>query len=343
VAPKNDRSLQLLLIPAVLLTLFFAFSFLSDRGEHLVVYCSHDSVFSEAVLRDFTAKTGITVTPRFDTEAGKSLGLTEKISLEKEQSDCDLYWSNETLSLLQLKKEGLLATYKGSGWKRIPDNFKDADGTWTGFAARLRVIIYNSDKIDAEEARKRALMQQDNLSRFTIAVPLYGTTLTHYACLMLQLGEEKLKELHNDRRQRKLLFAPGNGPVRDLVAAGKCDAGWTDTDDFFGAVDKGRPVAMLPATLPDGSTICIPNGVAILKSSRNRDAAEKLADYLLSEEVELKLAASGARQIPLGPVNSEPPADVKKLIPMAARGVSLERTLEVRRQLIDWLKQEQLR
>jgi hypothetical protein len=48
-----------------------------SRGHApLVVYCAHDSIYSEKILRDFEQRTGIPVATRFDTEATKSLGLT---------------------------------------------------------------------------------------------------------------------------------------------------------------------------------------------------------------------------------------------------------------------------
>src|SRR5947209_1755784 len=49
-----------------------------DRDK-LVVYCAHDAVFAEAILRDFEKQSGIPVAVKFDTEATKSLGLVEQI------------------------------------------------------------------------------------------------------------------------------------------------------------------------------------------------------------------------------------------------------------------------
>ena len=87
--------------------------------------------------------------------------------------------------------------------------------------------------------------------------------------------------------------------VKDVVANGARDVGWTDTDDAFLAKDAGAPVTMLPVAI-DGRVIRIPNTVAIVRGTRRRAAAEALVDYLASAEVEIALARSRSRQLPLG-------------------------------------------
>ena len=71
--------------------------FTSSSGDKdkLVVYCAHDSIYSEKIFRKFVEKTGIPVSVRFDTEATKSLGLTELLIREKDAPRCDVFWNNE--------------------------------------------------------------------------------------------------------------------------------------------------------------------------------------------------------------------------------------------------------
>ena len=116
----------------------------------------------------------------------------------------------------------------------------------------------------------------------------------------------------------------GNSTVKNLVADGTCYAGWTDTDDYFLAEDAGRPVAMIPARTPSGRTICIPNTVSIIRGTARPLAAQRLVDYLLSADVELALAQSASRQVPLGAVReSQLPEQVQRLRPWVAEGVVL--------------------
>ena len=312
----------------------------NDDAEKLVVYCSHDSVFADDILQRFSKETGITVIPRYDTEASKSLGLTERILRQGEQTDCDVYWSNEMFSMTALQQANLLSPYKGPGWQRIPEKYKDPDGLWSGFAARLRVVIFNKE-LTAEEKLNAVEFDSTDLSKVALALPLYGTTLTHFAALWLEWGPEKLKEKYQSWKTAGIQIVAGNGPSRNLVANGNCESGWTDTDDYFGAVDNQKPVDMIPARLPSGHTICIPNTVGLIKHSDNKQAAQKFIDFLLSEKVEIALANSSSRQIPLGTVKPPLPPEVQKLIPFAQEGAELKNLVSVREELIHWLKQEE--
>jgi iron(III) transport system substrate-binding protein len=292
------------------------------------------------VLRDFERTSGIPLAIKFDTEATKSLGLVEQILRERENPRCDVFWNNEILGTMKLRSEGVLQPYKGPGYERIPPEFRDADGYWIGFGARMRVYIVNTDQMDpTEEAVEEALA--GDLSNAAIARPLYGTTLTQYCVLHDALGMDGLKARHDDMRERGLQEATGNAQVKNLVAEGVCALGFTDTDDFFLAKDDGLPVAALPVRTPDGGTICIPNTVAVVQGCANPEAARQLVDHLLSAEVELRLARSRARQIPLGPVDeSQLPEEVRQFREWAADAVALTDLLPARIACEEWLKSE---
>jgi iron(III) transport system substrate-binding protein len=306
----------------------------------LVVYCAHDSVYSESVLKDFERASGIPVAIKFDTEATKSLGLVEQIIRERTNPRCDVFWNNEILGTMKLRSEGLLQPYRGDGYERVPPRFRDPDGYWAGFGARMRVYIINTDQIEPTEKAVRETLAGD-LSHVAIARPLYGTTLTQYCVLYDALGMDGLRAWHDDMRARGIREVTGNAQVKNLVGKGVCSLGFTDSDDYFGAKDEGLPVAELPVRTPDGGTICIPNTLSIVQGSGNPEAAERLVDYLLSAEVELRLAQSRARQIPLGLVDeTQLPEEVKQLREWVADAVPLTDLLPARRACEEWLKNE---
>ncbi len=310
----------------------------------LVVYCAHDAVFAEGVLRDFERETGIPVVPKYDSEATKSLGFVNLLVQEKDNPQCDVFWNNELLGTCELGEQRVLVPYQGSGYQRIPDQFKDPQGNWVGFAARLRVYIVNTDKMVADEAAiERRLAGNDSLSRVTIAEPLFGTTLTQYTVLWHAWGSSRLRDWHADLRNRGIREVKGNSATRDLVVEGACDFGFTDSDDYFGAKDQGKPVTALPVRVK-GESICIPNSVAIIRGTRRLEQARKLVDYLLSAETELRLAQSESRQVPLGPVdNDKLPEELRPLVKWAAEGADLRPLLAARQAVIRWLKSERLR
>lgn len=312
-----------------------------DGGEDpLVVYCAHDSIYSEAILREFERRTGIPLAVTFDTDAARSLGLTNLIIQQRDHPQCDVFWNNQVLTTVELQRQGLLEPYRGPGWGRIPDAYKDPQGYWTGFAARLRVYIVNIQRLPANQPAVDEAMSGD-LRRMAVARPLYGTTLSHYALLWHRHGGDEVKRLHFEMRRRNIVETAGNAQVRHLVASGVCDFGWTDTDDYFVAKDDGVPVQLMPIRVDGGTTVCIPNSVAIIKGTTRRIQAERLVDFLLSADTELKLARCKSRQIPLGPVDeSRIPGDVRQLRVWAADGARCTPELaDSHAQCLQWLTQ----
>ena len=339
-ARRTVLAMIFLLGVAIVLPLFLRRMTSGDNS--LVVYCAHDSVFAESIIRRFEQDSGVTVHVRYDAEANKSLGLTNLLLAEKARPRCDVFWNNQTLGTIRLKKDGILAACDASLFQRIPAQFKDPDHQWAGFAARLRVFIVNTDRIQqpTEEIIAEAL-KADSLSSAAIAIPLFGTTLSHYTVLCDQMGLDGLKKWHQSLHDRGSREARGNGAVKDLVAEGACDFGFTDTDDAFAAIDDGKPVTMLPVRLDTGNTICLPNSVAMIRNCPHPDEAQKFIQFLLSEDVEIALANSASRQIPLGPVNQDRlPPEFVELADWAAQGVSLDGAAEHDQEVLNWLSSE---
>lgn len=313
----------------------------NQQAGELVVYCTHDAAYSEDVIERFTAATGIAVNVRFDEEASKSLGLTNLLLAEKERPRCDVFWNNQTLGTIRLMSQDVLQPYISPNASRIPDRFKDPNGYWTGFAARLRVYLINTDQMAATESAVAERLQRPSLSRVAIAQPQFGTTLSHYSVLAAEQGLNVLQTWHRDTRARGIREVRGNSMTKDLVAEGICDLAFTDTDDAFVAIDAGKPVEMLPVRLTDGGTICLPNSVAMIADCPHPESARRFIDFILLEETELFLAQSRARQIPLGPVDElRLPSDVRRLQEWATSGVDLAPAAGFNQQVLDWLTAE---
>jgi iron(III) transport system substrate-binding protein len=57
--------------------------------QDVVVYVSHDEVFSEPILKDFERETGIRVRAVYDTEETKSTGAMNRLIAEKNNPQAD--------------------------------------------------------------------------------------------------------------------------------------------------------------------------------------------------------------------------------------------------------------
>ena len=250
-------------------------------GDEVVVYVALDEMFSRPILEGFEKQTGIAVRPVYDTEATKTTGLITRLVRERERPRADVLWNNEIAQTIGLLGEGVVESYVSPSAEAIPAAFKSSQGDWTGFAARARVIIYNTDLVDAPPTSINDLLDPKWKGKAAIAKPLFGTTATHAAALFAVWGEERAKEFFLGLKANEVAVLAGNATVRDMVAAGEYAWGLTDTDDANGAIEDGRPVKWhFPDQEEDGlGTLVIPNTVALIKGapqSRGGQGAHRL-------------------------------------------------------------------
>ncbi len=296
----------------------------SSSADEVIVYSALDQEFSEPLLTAYALKTGVNVRPKFDVESTKTVGLFQMIAAEAGRPRCDLFWNNEILNTLRLKRKGLLAPFAPAGTADWPAAFTGKDRDWYGFAARARVLLVNTKLVPEREhpTGLNDLIAPRWKDQIGLAKPLFGTTATHATCLFATWGDSKAKDFFGALRANGAKIYAGNRPVAAAVATGEIAFALTDTDDAMLEAASGAPVRIIyPDRTPDAlGTLFIPNTLAMIKNARHRELAEALAAYILSPEVETALAKGPSAQIPLNPRVSEParvetPKTVK---PMAA-------------------------
>ncbi len=268
----------------------------------VVLYCALDQVFSEELILDFERETGLDVRAEFDVEAHKTVGLVNRIRAEQGRPRCDVFWNNEIAHTIALAEEGLLASYDSPSAADIPAVFRDPEHRWTGFAARARVLIVNTELADPAQIHGMAdLLDAKWKGQVAMARPRTGTTLTHAAALYATFGEDHARQLLNSLKAAGVNFVQSNGQVMRHVREGRYAFGLTDTDDFNVAREGGYPVAIVyPDQGQEGvGTMVIPNTVCILEDAPHAENAKKLVDYVLSRKVEEKLAFARGAQIPV--------------------------------------------
>lgn len=309
-----------------------------------MVYTALDEMYSRPILDELGKRRGIQVRAVYDTEAAKTTGLVTRLIAEKHRPRADVFWNNEIAQSITLKNMGVIEPYRSPSAEAIPARFKDPAGYWTGFAARARVIIYNTDKVESPPTSIVDLLKGQWFGKAAIANPLFGTTATHAAALFALWGEQRAREFFLGLIKNKVAVLPGNATVRDLVARGEYEVGLTDTDDANGAVEDGLPARWL---LPDQGTmglgtLLIPNTLSLIAGSPNPEAGKALIDYVLSPEVEGRLSRLRSIQIPLNPAVTAP-RKTPRLSEIKAMAVDFESVADAMPRSAEFIKKEFLR
>ncbi|WP_394836418.1 extracellular solute-binding protein [Pendulispora rubella] len=265
-------------------------------SSEAVVYTSVDQVFAEPVFHAIEAKLGLKVRPVFDTEETKSTGVMNRLIAEGSNPQADVFWSGDPVRPLSLAKRGLVEPYASPEATALPAGFRAEDGTWTGIAARARVLLVNTSKITAGERPKsiRDLANPRWKGQIALANPLFGTTTMHVAALASIWGDDALIDFLDAARANGARLASSNGEVKRLVASGEIAFGLTDTDDADEAHKDGASVETVYPDQRDLGTLVIPSAVVRVKGGPHAEGAKRLIDGLLSAETEKQMAESGA-------------------------------------------------
>lgn len=282
-------------------------------SKSVVIYVSEDQVFSEPILKDFEKETGVQVNAVFDTEEAKSTGVMNRLLAEKNNPQADVYWANEPVRTDVLRQQGISAPFKPANARQIPEQFKDAQGYWTGFSARARLLVVNRAAKN-KPAGVLAYVDPKTKGKAVIANPLFGTTTAQMAALFAVWGDEKGRRFLEGLKANQVKLSTSNGESADFVSSGEFEFALVDSDDAVDRMRHGRPIDIIYPDQGEGQVgvLIVPNAVALIRGGPNPDNGKKLIEYLVSKETERKLAAADCAQIPLNPGVS-PPKELKPI------------------------------
>jgi iron(III) transport system substrate-binding protein len=299
-------------IAALLLITLAAFTGCVSRPEESVVtYSAADREYAKPILAAFARRNQpLEVLPQFDVESTKTVGLVTRIESESGRPRCDVFWNNEIMHTLRLEKAGLLQRIRWDVPASWPKHMRSQSDQWMGIAARARILIVNRDRLPQASERPTSVYDLADAKwagNCGIAAPHFGTTATHFTVLREQLGEQKALEFFRAVKANATVLS-GNKQVAQAVSSGQLAFGLTDTDDALLEIDAGLPVEIIYPDQAPGQpgTLQIPNTVAVLKGAPHPVAAALLANFLVSEDTEGRLAMGPSGQFPIRPEHGTP-------------------------------------
>ncbi len=269
-----------------------------------VVYCSVDEQFAREIITKFEAETGIKAEVVFDSEAGKTTGLVNRIIDEGKagRRRADVFWSGELFNTILLGRQGLLEPYKPSTADDIPERYRDPGHHWTATGVRGRVLAFDPKVTPADQVPTSwtDLADPGVAGRTALANPLFGTTRGHVAAMFALWGSEKGRAFLEDLRRYEVRIVDGNMTAVRNILDGRVAFAATDTDDVWVVQRRGASIDLRYLDMGDGGTLLIPSTTALLRGSTNPDA-RRLVDFLVSAEVERLLAKSAWGSVPVRP------------------------------------------
>lgn len=250
----------------------------------LMIYTSMKEVLIADLITAFTKKNPGVQVDYYSAGAGK---LMAKIATEKQANAlvCDVLWTSEVPDFYQMKNQGALEPYISPEAKNIVSPVKDKDGYFTPARLGTLGVAYNTNKVKNPPKTWDDLLKPEFKGGFAIANPaLSGTAMVSVGMIVENLGWEYIQKL----RANGALMGQGSGQVVDDTAIGDLKA--CLGVDYI-VINKVQDGASLGFAYLD-KMLVIPSPVAILKGTKNIEAAKLFIDFLLSVEGQTLVAGS---------------------------------------------------
>ncbi|ABM61963.1 Fe(3+) ABC transporter substrate-binding protein [Halorhodospira halophila] len=264
-----------------------------DTGDdELTVYSARQDHLISPILERFTEETGISV--RFVTDdAGP---LMERLKAEGERTPADILLTVDAGNLHQATENDLLARLDSSELRgRIPEHLRDPDDRWFGLSVRARTIMYSPERVDPEELDSYANLADEKWEGrlcLRTSQQVYNQSLV--AMMLHHEGEEETARIVEGWVDN-LATSPfsNDTAVLEAIEAGQCDVGITNTY-YLGRVLRDNPdfpVEVFWADQDGHGTHVNVSGAGITQHASNPEKAQKLLEWLASDDAQEQFAA----------------------------------------------------
>ncbi|HWG03370.1 MAG TPA: iron ABC transporter substrate-binding protein [Beijerinckiaceae bacterium] len=272
----------------------------SADGASITIYNGQHLALTNEWADGFTKMTGVKVVLRNaeDTE------LANQIIQEGAASPADVILTENSPSMDLLDQAGRFAPPPADTLAQVLDNFKPADGHWTGVAARSTAFVYNKNKLTPDQMPK-SIMDLAGPSwkgRWGGAVTGADFQAIISAILELKGDAATLDWLKGMKANAKLY--KGNGAALKAVNDGQVDSAviyhyYFMRDHLTTGQDTGNSALYYFKNRDPGAFISTSGG-GVLASSKHVADAQAFLKFITSKEGQTILAKGDSMQYAVG-------------------------------------------
>ncbi|KKM12090.1 iron ABC transporter substrate-binding protein [Clostridiales bacterium PH28_bin88] len=249
----------------------------------VTVYSGRSEELVGPLFKRFEEESGIKVQVRY----GDTAELAATILEEGRNSPADIFLAQDAGALGAVAQKELFAKLKNDTLEKVEPRFRSPKGEWVGVSGRARVIVYNSDKLKESDLPASILGFTDPKWKGRIGwAPTNGSFQAFVTAMRISLGEEATSNWLKGILANKPAVFPKNTPIVEAVGKGEIDVGFVNHYYVFRI--KAERGDNYPANIyyprgGDPGALINVAGAGVLNSSKQKETAEKLIEYMLSD------------------------------------------------------------
>ncbi|MDR3470160.1 MAG: extracellular solute-binding protein [Devosia sp.] len=258
----------------------------------LTLYGAQHPQMLDLLVKGFKAETGIDI----DVRTGDAPEIANQIAEEGDTSPADIFVTENSPELLLLEEKGLLAPVDATTLARVPAKYSSPTGAWIGFLARENVLQFNTSMIKAEALPSSLLDLAKPEWKGKLAIsPTDADFLPIISAVETLKGKDAAITWLKGLKDNAQVYDDDEGVVA-AVDRGSAAVGIINSYYWYrfrveaGAANTHSDIQHFSGG--DAGALINVSGAAVLKSSRQPDAAQKFLAYIVSKPAQQALAAS---------------------------------------------------
>ncbi len=268
----------------------------------LTVLGTPQEEYIQGITKAFEAECGIKTT-YVRLSSGEAVA---KLTADKANPQFSVWWGGPADGFIAANKAGLLEAYKPKLFDKIPANYRDPNGVWTGIYVGALGLAVNTKVLAAKNLPEPAswadLIKPIYKGQISMAHPASsGTSYTMMATQMflnnkdVEKGFAYMKAFHSNILQYQ---KTGAAPAR-LAGQGEVAIGVVFSHDTVAAIEEG--FKDLKVVFPSEGTGYEVGGEALVKNAPDPVAGKTFLDWALGVKAQELAATFKAYQIPTNP------------------------------------------
>ena len=264
----------------------------------LTIYSGREQPLVKLIMDRFTKETGIQLNVRYASSTSLATALVE----EGGNSPADVYWSQEPGTLGLVGARGLLSRLPQTTVGKVPSRFSTPSRRWVGTSGRSRVLVYNTNELQATElpASVWGLTNAKWKGKIGIA-PTNASFQAFLGATIKLFGEARVRAWLEGLKANDVRFYPNNTTVVQAVGRGDVEVGLVNHYYLYNLLADTPNLPVRNHWFRDGDpgNLVLAAGVGVVASTQKAAAAQRFVDFLLSK--------TGQRMIARGPGAAEYP------------------------------------
>jgi iron(III) transport system substrate-binding protein len=270
-----------------------------EPADELTIYTSRQPQLIEPIIEKFSLETGIKV----NFLSGNAQELMERIDVEGDTSPADIFMTVDAGVLWQAAERDIFSSTNSKILEEnIPSYLRDPENKWFGFSKRARTIVYSNDQFnDNDFSTYEDLADPKWKGKLCLRTSKKVYNRSLMASMIDAYGFEKAKEVVTGwiSNLATEVFSNDTNALK-AVSSGQC--GLTIVNTYYLARLLDDPqydnLTLFWANQSDRGVHVNISGAGIVKTSKNKQAATLLLEYLSSEKAQ-DFYASANKEYPV--------------------------------------------